>query len=143
MSNLVYKPTDDLHICKSFEIESMFIAICNPKRRNIIIGCTYKDPYMSVNKFHGNYLNNFLNKLSKEEKTIFLIGDFNIELLKAEQHVCKITVLNDTIHNIMYLIFSFIGHILEELFLKPNIVQQKHKQINSAFYASICLKNNA
>ena len=36
---------------------------------------------MNINEFNDDYLNELLNKLSKENKTIFLLGDFNINLL--------------------------------------------------------------
>ena len=41
---------------------------------------------MNINKLNDDYLNEFLDKLSKENKTIFLIGDFNINLLNYDIH---------------------------------------------------------
>ena len=35
---------------------------------------------MNINEFNGDYLDELLDKLSKENKTIFLLGDFNINL---------------------------------------------------------------
>ena len=35
---------------------------------------------------NNHYLRNLLDKLSKENKTVFLFGDFNIDLLKYDQH---------------------------------------------------------
>ena len=32
------------------------------------------------------HLNPLLEKLAKEQKTVFLLGDFNVDLLKHEQH---------------------------------------------------------
>ena len=67
-----------------FEIESTFIEICNPNKKNII-GCISKHPnewiWMNVNEFNGDYLNDILDKLSEENKTIFLFGNFSINLL--------------------------------------------------------------
>ena len=37
---------------------------------------------MSVTKFNDGYLDKLLDKLSTENKTIFLLGDFHINLLK-------------------------------------------------------------
>ena len=73
-----YKTWNDLKIYKSFELESTFIEICNPKKTNVIIGCIYKHPNVNINEFDDDYLNELLDKLSKENKTIFLFGDFNI-----------------------------------------------------------------
>ena len=36
---------------------------------------------MNTNEFNDDYLNEFLEKLSKENKTIFRFGGFNINLL--------------------------------------------------------------
>ena len=36
---------------------------------------------MNVNEFNGDYLNDILDKLSEENKTIFLFGNFSINLL--------------------------------------------------------------
>ena len=33
---------------------------------------------MNINEFSDDYLNELLDKISKENKTIFLLGDFNI-----------------------------------------------------------------
>ena len=35
---------------------------------------------MNVNEFNDDYLNKLLDKLSKENKILFLFGDFNINL---------------------------------------------------------------
>ena len=36
---------------------------------------------MDLTDFNNNYLNKILDKVSKEQKSIFLLGDFNINLL--------------------------------------------------------------
>ena len=41
-NHLSYKTRNDLKIYKTFELESTFIEICNPKKTNIITGCIYK-----------------------------------------------------------------------------------------------------
>ena len=35
---------------------------------------------MDLNHFNNDYLNPLLAKLSKEKKTVFLLGDFNADL---------------------------------------------------------------
>ena len=74
------KSRNDLNIYRLFELESTFIEICNPKKTNIVISCIYKHPNMNVNEFNDDYLNELLDKLSKENKTVFLLGDINIKL---------------------------------------------------------------
>ena len=39
---------------------------------------------MNINEFNDDYLNELLDKLSKENKTIFLFADFNINLLNYD-----------------------------------------------------------
>ena len=63
---------NDLKIYKYFELESTFIEIFNLKKMNIIIGSIYKHPNMNLNEFNDDYLNELLDKLSKESETIFL-----------------------------------------------------------------------
>ena len=41
---------------------------------------------MDLNEFNDYYNNNLLDKLSKENKTVFLLGNFNTELLNYDQH---------------------------------------------------------
>ena len=67
-NHLPYKTRNDLKIYKSFELESTVIEIFNPKKTNIIIGCIYKHPNMNINELNNDYLNELLDKLSKEKK---------------------------------------------------------------------------
>ena len=85
-NNLSFSPRHDLTIYKPFQLESNFIEIVNPKRTNIIIGCIYRHPNMDLSDFIENYLSILLDKISKENKTVYLLGDFNVDLLKYDQH---------------------------------------------------------
>ena len=58
----------------------------NPKKSNIIVGTIYKHPSMDLTDFNSNYLNNLLEKISKEQKFVFLLGDFNINLMNYNVH---------------------------------------------------------
>ena len=81
-----YKPCIGLNIYKSNELESTFIDISNPKKSNIIISCIYKHPSVYRNDFNTNYVNNLLDKLSKEQKSVFLLGGFSVNLLNYNNH---------------------------------------------------------
>ena len=50
------------------------------------MGCIYRHPAIDLNEFNYYYLNPLLEKLAKEKKTAFLLGDFNVDLLKDELH---------------------------------------------------------
>ena len=64
----------------------MYVEILNPKKFDIIIGFIYKHPSMDLNYFNTNYLNSLLDKLSKEQKSVFLLGDCNINRLNYNNH---------------------------------------------------------
>ena len=46
-----------------------------------IVGCIYKHPCMKIDEFNSSFLTPLLYKLSFENKDIFLMGDFNVNLL--------------------------------------------------------------
>ena len=41
---------------------------------------------MDLDEFNDNYLNTLLDKISKENKSFFLLGDFNVDHLKYDKH---------------------------------------------------------
>ena len=85
-NHLSYKCCNDLNIYKKNELESTFIEIVNPKKSNILVGVIYRYPSMDLADFNGNYLNKLLENISKEQKSIFLLGDFNVNLLNYNEH---------------------------------------------------------
>ena len=70
---------------------------------------------MNINQFNYDYLYELLDKLSKENKTIFLLGDFNISLLNYDIH----PPTNE-----------FLDSLLPHYFL-PHILQPKRVTTNS------------
>ena len=77
---------NDLNIYKKNEVESTFIEIVNPRKSNMIVGVIYRHPSMDLNNFNCNYLNKLLKNISKEQKSIFLLGDFDVNLLNYNEH---------------------------------------------------------
>ena len=69
---------------KTSELESVFVEIINEGKKNTIYGCIYRHPSMDIQEFNKNYFENFLRNLSAENKTIYLLGDFNIDLLEID-----------------------------------------------------------
>ena len=67
-------------------MESTFIEIVNPRKSNIIVGVIYRHPSMDLADFNCNYLNKLLENISKEQKSIFLLGDFNVNLLNYNEN---------------------------------------------------------
>ena len=54
---------------------------------------------MDLTDFNCNYLNKLLQVISKDIKSIFLLGDFNINLLNYNEH-------NHTNESLNYLAFK-------------------------------------
>jgi hypothetical protein len=84
-NSLNYKPRSDLS-CDGLEcVESLFVEICMPKRKGIIVGIVYRPPNQNANDF-VQYINSIMTKISKENKYIYLMGDFNLNLMNHQSH---------------------------------------------------------
>ena len=46
----------------------------------------YRHPSMGLTDFNCNYLNKLLENIFKEQKSIFLLGDFNFNLFNYNEH---------------------------------------------------------
>ena len=83
--HLDYTPRDDLSVLED-EFETLWIEIkTGSKAKNILCCCVYRHPNTDTKKFIG-YMDNVLSKISKTNKLIFVMGDFNINLLSYEAH---------------------------------------------------------
>ena len=102
---IIYR--NDLNIYKKNELESTFIEIVNPKKSNIIVGVIYRHPSMNLTGFTCNYLNKPLENISKEQKSVFLLGNFNVNLLNYNEHNQTNEFLDSLVSN------SFIPLILQ------------------------------
>ena len=85
-NHLSYKCRNDLNIYKKNDLESTFIDIVNPRKSNIIVRVIYRYPSMDLADFNCNYLSKLLENTSKEQKSIFLLRDFKVNLLNYNEH---------------------------------------------------------
>ena len=87
-NNIDCKRRNDLEqlMYKSRKLESVFIETINEGKKNKIYACIYRHPSMEIEDFNKNYLEPVLLKLASENKIIYLLGDFNIDLLKTETY---------------------------------------------------------
>ena len=69
---------------------------------------------MDINDFNANYLNNLLDKVSKEQQSVFLPGDFNVNLLNYINHNPTNEFLDSLASN------SFAPYILQPTRLTSN-----------------------
>ena len=57
---------------------------------------------MNLNEFKDNYLKILLQRISKEKKNVFLLGEFNVDLLKYDKHA-ETNEFIDSLSSYMYL----------------------------------------
>ena len=117
-NNIVYKPRKDLNIYKTCELESTFTKIINPKKSNIILSVVYQHPAMDLNEFNDKYVNKLLDNITKENKTTFLLGVFNIDLLKYDSQTSTYNFLD-----------SFSSNMVLPYILHPTIVTDHSKTL--------------
>ena len=89
-----------MNIYKPHELQSTVIN-SQPKKSNIILGIIYRHSTMDLNQFNNKYVNKLLeNNISMDNKT-FLLGDFNIDLLKYESHTPTNEFLDSLTSNVI------------------------------------------
>ena len=101
------KPRKDLDkiLYKSYALESIFVEIILTNKKNILLGCIYRHPSMEVSDFNENYLIPFMDKI-EVNKNIFLLGDFNIDLMNNDVDTHIATYLDTLTSNL------FVPHII-------------------------------
>ena len=65
--------------------ETIWVEIVNTKAKNVLCCCAYRHPSVSPVRFK-EYLESTLSQLTSENKSIFIMGNFNINLLNCESH---------------------------------------------------------
>ena len=60
----------------------------------------YCHPHMDFTEFNEYYINNLLHKLSKENKTVFLLVDYYRDLLNYDQH----SLTNEFLDSLSYML---------------------------------------
>ena len=91
---------------KSEVLESTFIEIINPNKKNILVGCIYRHPSMDLKEFNDEYMIPFLEIFDKENKKKYLIGDFNVDLLKIDEDSKSSSFFDNITSNL------FVPHII-------------------------------
>lgn len=79
-----YRVRDDLSVFNS-SMESIFIEITNNKAKNIVIGVIYRPPKSPIRDFLENF-ESVVNKINLGKKECYLLGDYNLDLLKTESN---------------------------------------------------------
>ena len=86
--------------------ESIWIEIKNKKGKNFLCGCLYRHLNTDTAKFM-EYIESTLTQIDQNKYAVFLMGDFNIDLLKYESHNCTNDFINSLVSH------SFLPYILQ------------------------------
>ena len=80
--NLNVWERDDLNfVCNQFE--SVWVEIEVKNSKNIVCGCLYRHPNSDINDF-TKFVSKSLTKITNEKKECYLLGNFNVDLLKYD-----------------------------------------------------------
>ena len=99
--NLHYKERFDLHFQDSNIAESLFAEVIKPHGKNIIVGVIYRPPNQNLDLFIDEF-NVLTEKISRENKICYLLGDFNINLLNFNNHSQTNEFLDSLFSNLMF-----------------------------------------
>jgi hypothetical protein len=88
IENITYNVHSDLYYFNDF-IECLFIEI--PKYvtgllKDVLIGVTYRPPDKNIQEF-STVIEEMLTKIKQENKYVYIMGDFNINLLNVDTHI--------------------------------------------------------
>ena len=83
-SRLDHHVRDDLSVIED-DYETIWIEINNHKSKNLLCCCLYRYPSSDITNFN-NHISSILQKVQKENKSLIIMGDFNINLVNYDSH---------------------------------------------------------
>ena len=83
-SRLDHHVRDDLSVIED-DYETIWIEINNHKSKNLLCCCLYRHPSSDITNFN-NHISSILQKVQKENKSLIMMGDFNINLVNYDSH---------------------------------------------------------
>ena len=126
---LEYCIREDTSFSNEF-IESLFIEVLvqnDLNNKNTIIGVLYRPPDTDINLFVA-LITDMLAVIKTERKTCYIMGDFNINLINASNHIPTSEFLE-----VMY------SHAFTPLITKPTLITSSTATlINNIFTNSSC-----
>ena len=85
---------------------------------------------MDLNEFNDYYLNDLLHKLSSENKSVILLGDFNVDLMKDDNHHSTNEFLNSLSSHL------FLPHITQ-----PTRIKDTSKTLIDNIFSNTLIEN--
>ena len=67
------------------DFETIWVEIKNKRSQNILCCCSYRHPNTEIEQFN-KYIDKVMTKITEENKLIFCMGDFNVNLLNYNTH---------------------------------------------------------
>ena len=64
----------------------LLLKLPTQRKSNTIVGVICRHPSMDLTDFNCNYLNKLYENISKEQKSIFLLANFNVNRLNYNEH---------------------------------------------------------
>ena len=88
------------------DFETVWVEIENKNDNNFLICCVYRHPSSAID----NLTSHFQNLLSKifSKKLVFIMGDFNVNLLDYASHTPTNDFINKFFHTAFFLVFFFL-----------------------------------
>ena len=114
--SLTFNIRHDLSV-NNDDIEALCVEIINKKLENILINTRYRQPAEHFNEFEA-YLNTVLAKSKTTDKTCFLVGDLNLNLIECQS--------NAKVRDFVNLIFQ---HSLVPIVNKPTRVTKSNGKL--------------
>ena len=87
-NNFDLKVQDDLTGIDEDVMESLFIEIVRSNTKNIAVEVIYRPPNRNVDAFVAKHYE-ILQKLSRENKLCYIMGDFTLNLLNHGNHLAN------------------------------------------------------
>ena len=74
--DIIYKMQNDQNVPKSKMVESIFIEIGNPDKKDLIVGCLYQHLWLEVSEFNNDFVSYLRGKASSRKKRNWSNGGF-------------------------------------------------------------------
>ena len=120
--SLTNNPRIDLDSCTD-DFETVWVEIDNKNDKNFLICCVYRHPSSNIDKLTSHFQNH-LSKLSSD-KLLFIMGDFNVNLLDFASHTPKSDFVN-----------NFFSHSLLPCIHHPTRVSEHRASIIDKIYTN-------
>ena len=91
-NSLTSNPRVDLDSC-SDDFETIWVEIENKQEKDFVVCCVYRHPSSNVDNLTSHF-QNLLSKISSN-KLVFIMGDFNINLLDYASHTPTVDFVNN------------------------------------------------